>query len=276
VSAVAQVAALTTFELRGASRTRWVSVGAIVFAVAALAVVLAGLRSLAALGLAGAGAATDGLIHLALLLPPLIGLLLGAGSLARDRERGMLSMLASQPLHRAYLPVTAFLGAMLAVWALIAVGLGLGTLVIASVATLADLGSMAIVLGVSLVAAASAVAMGVAISSVSSTHHQATAAAASLWLLLALGMDLLLAGVAPGLRLGPAGLLGAVVMNPLEAARVLAVLLLDGEVGLGAFGTYLIRTFGHGGTVGLLLGTLYVWIVGPLALAAVATGRRDA
>jgi ABC-type transport system involved in multi-copper enzyme maturation permease subunit len=162
------------------------------------------------------------------------------------------------------------------VWALIAVGLGLGTLLIASVASLADLGSMAVVLGVSLVGAASAVAMGVAISSVSSTHHQATAAAASLWLLLALGMDLLLAGVAPGLRLGPAGLLGAVVLNPLEAARVLAVLLLDGEVGLGAFGTYLIGTFGRGGTIGLLLGTLYVWIVGPLALAAVATSRRDA
>jgi ABC-type transport system involved in multi-copper enzyme maturation permease subunit len=273
---IAHVRALTAFELRGATRTRWVAIGGAVFAAASLAVVLAGMRSLAALGLGGAGAATDGLVHLALLLPPLIGLLLGAGSLARDRERGMLSLLASQPVPRALLPVAGFLGATLAVWALIALGLGLGMLLIATVATMADLAAMAVVLGISLIAAASAVALGVAISAVSETHHQATAAAASLWLLLALGLDLLLAGVAPGLRLGPAGLLGAVLVNPIEAARVLALLLLDGEVALGPFGAYLTRTFGAGGSIALLLGTLYLWTAGPLLLAAAVTRRRDA
>jgi ABC-type transport system involved in multi-copper enzyme maturation permease subunit len=266
---------LAGFELRGAARTRWLTVGGAVFAAAALAVTLAGLRSLSALGLGGAGAAIDGLVHLSLLLPPLIGLLLGAGSLARDRERGMLAMLAAQPVRRSVLPLAAFAGSLLAVWVVLAAGLGVSLIVLATVVTAADLATFAIVVGVSLAATATAVALGVAIAAVVSTHHQATAAAASLWLLLALGMDLLLAGVAPGLRLGPAGLFAAVLANPLEAARVLAVLLLDGGTGLGPFGEYLTRRFGSTGAITVLGASLAAWTVGPLVLARWATRRRD-
>jgi ABC-type transport system involved in multi-copper enzyme maturation permease subunit len=275
VSAIHGVRELAGFELRGAARTRWLSVGGLIFAVAAAAVTLAGLRSLSALGLAGAGAATDGLVHLALLLPPLIGLLLGAGSLARDRERGMLAMLASQPVRRGALPFAAFTGSVLAVWVVLAAGLGVALVLLASVVTMADLAAFGVVLGVGLVATASAVAIGVAISAVASTHHQATAAAASVWLLLALGVDLLLAGVAPGLRLGSAGLLGAVLLNPLEAARVLAVMLLDGGSALGPFGEYLTRRFGTTGAKGLLAATLTAWTIGPLLVARTLTVRRD-
>jgi ABC-type transport system involved in multi-copper enzyme maturation permease subunit len=275
MSAIHGVRELAGFELRGAARTRWLTVGGVIFAAAAMGVTLAGLRSLAALGLAGAGAATDGLVHLSLLLPPLIGLLLGAGSLARDRERGMLAMLASQPVRRGALPFAAFAGSVLAVWVVLAAGLGVALVLLAAVITMADLGAFGIVLGVGLVATASAVAIGVMISALASTHHQATAAAASVWLLLALGMDLLLAGVAPGLRLGPAGLLAAVLLNPLEAARILAVMLLDGGTALGPFGSYLTRRFGTLGAQGVLLGSMAAWTIGPLLVARTITARRD-
>jgi ABC-type transport system involved in multi-copper enzyme maturation permease subunit len=275
MSAIHGVRELAGFELRGAARTRWLTVGGVIFAAAAMGVTLAGLRSLAALGLAGAGAATDGLVHLSLLLPPLIGLLLGAGSLARDRERGMLAMLASQPVRRGALPFAAFAGSVLAVWVVLAAGLGVALVLLATVVTMADLGAFGIVLGVGLVATASAVAIGVMISALASTHHQATAAAASVWLLLALGMDLLLAGVAPGLRLGPAGLLAAVLLNPLEAARILAVMLLDGGTALGPFGSYLTRRFGTLGAQGVLLGSMAAWTIGPLLVARTITARRD-
>lgn len=275
MSAMFGVRELAGFELRGAARTRWLSVGGVIFAAAALAVTLAGLRSLSALGLAGAGAATDGLVHLSLLLPPLIGLLLGAGSLARDRERGMLAMLASQPVRRGVLPLAAFAGSVAAVWIVLAAGLGVALVVLSTVATVADLYAFGVVLGVGLVATASAVAIGIAISAVASTHHQATAAAASVWLLLALGMDLLLAGVAPGLRLGPAGLLAAVVLNPLEAARIWALLVLEGGSALGPFGAYLTDRFGVQGTHGVLAAVMTAWTVGPLLIARRITARRD-
>lgn len=275
MSAMFGVRELAGFELRGAARTRWLSVGGAIFAAAALAVTLAGLRSLSALGLAGSGAATDGLVHLSLLLPPLIALLLGAGSLARDRERGMLAMVASQPVRRGILPLAAFAGSLLAVWIVLAAGLGVALVVLAGVVTLADLSALAVVLGVGLAATATAVAIGVAISALATTHHQATAAAASVWLLLALGVDLLLAGVAPGLRLGPGGLLAAVLLNPLEAARIWATLLLDGSGALGPFGSYLTGRFGAAGAHGILASALLAWTVGPLLIARRVTARRD-
>lgn len=276
MSAMRHVGALAGFELRGVGRGRWILVGGSVVALAAIGAVVAGLRSFATLGLAGAGAATDGLVNVALLLPPLIGLLLGAGTVARDRERGMLALLAGQPLPRGALPIASFAGSVLAVWAVVAFGFGAGLLVMSTVATGRDVAVLAGVLAVSLAATAAAVALGVAISALARTHHQATATAAALWLLLALGLDLLLAGVAPGLRLGPAGLLVAVVVNPLEAARILATIVLDGPVTLGPLGAYLDATFGRGGTITLLASVLGWWTAAPLALACWATQRRDA
>lgn len=275
MSAIAQVSGLAAFELRGVARTRWVLIGAGVFAAAAVGATVAGLRSFASLGLAGAGAATDGLVQVALLLPPLLGLLLGAGSLARDRERGLLAMFASQPVSRTVLPIAAFLGGVVAVWAVVAFGLGAGGLLIATVATLSDLLALATVVLVALTVTASSVAIGVAIAALASTHQQATAAAAAMWLLLALGLDLLLAGVAPGLRLGPSGLLAAVLVNPIEAARVLVLLLLEGTGALGPFGAYLTDRVGRTGAITLLASSLLAWIVGPLLLAVIATRRRD-
>lgn len=272
---VRDVVSLAGFELRGATRSRWLTVGAVVFALAALAVTLSGLRSLSELGLAGAGAATDGLVHLALLLPPLVGLLLGAGSLSSHREHGMLALLAAQPLKRGHLPVAAFLGSTLALWAVVAMGFGVAVVVVALVATMADLVALLAVLAISLAAGATAVAIGVLISALSANRSQATAAAAALWLFLALGMDLLLAGLAPGLRLGPAGLLAAVLANPLEAARILALAVVDGAGALGPFGAYLADRFGNAGTYALLAGVLAAWVIVPVAAARAITARRD-
>jgi Cu-processing system permease protein len=266
---------LASFHLRGATRTRWVSIAAVVFAAAAVAVTLTGLRSLRELGLAGAGAATEGLLHLGLLLPPLIGLLLGAGTVARDRERGLLAVLATQPVARAQLPFAAFVGSLGAVASVIALGFGTALVFVAAVASGRDLVTLLLVTAIALAATASAVALGVLVSTLARSHHQATVVAAALWLLLALGMDLLLAGVAPGLRLGPTGLLVAVLANPLEAGRVLALVTIDHGSSLGPFGAYLTDVLGRAGAVGALVGSLVAWTLLPLAIAARAIGRRD-
>jgi ABC-type transport system involved in multi-copper enzyme maturation permease subunit len=267
---------LAGFELRGVVRTRWLAVAAGIFGAAAVATSIVGLRSFASLGLAGAGAATDGLLQITLLLPPLVGLLLGAGVLARDRERGLLAMLAAQPVRRAVLPLAGFVGATLAVWVVIALGLGVGTLVLSTSASVGDLVALVQVLAIGFAVASASVALGVMLASVATTHQQATTAAAALWLLLALGLDLLLAGAAPGLRLGPAGLLAAVIVNPLEAARVLGLLVIEGAAALGPFGSYLMATLGRSGAIGMLGGVLVGWTAVPLAVAGVVTSRRDA
>jgi hypothetical protein len=85
-----------------------------------------------------------------------------------------------------------------------------------------------------------------------------------------------LAGVAPGLSLGPQGLLLAVAANPLESGRILAILgASPGGGGLGPFGGYLVGRFGSSGAMALLAGALALWIVGPLLLARRSLSRRD-
>jgi hypothetical protein len=67
-----------------------------------------------------------------------------------------------------------------------------------------------------------------------------------------------------------------VLANPIEAARVAALLLLDASGGaLGTMGLYLAETLGRMASLGLLASALFVWLILPLGLATAALGRRD-
>ena len=98
----------------------------------------------------------------------------------------------------------------------------------------------------------------------------------TMWFLLALGMDLALVAVAPAIRMGPVGLLVAVLCNPLEAGRVLALLAAspDGTV-LGPFGAYLVESFGSAGASAILVGSLVFWVAAPLLVARWIIARSD-
>lgn len=274
--AMTDVTALAGWELRGALRSRWVLGIAAVFAACSLAVAIFGLRTLRELGLTGVGAVADGLAALSMLLPPLLGLLLGASAIAGARERGELALLASQPVRRSSALLGAFVGLTAALWVAVLLGLGLAGLAIAGLATSADLPALGGLLGAGLAAAAASVALGLAVSTFAKTRSQATAGAVGLWFALALGLDLVLVVVAPTVRLGPAGLLLAVLANPLEAARILALLVAaPGGAALGPFGTYLVDRFGVGGGSLLLAADLAAWTVVPLVLAAAVLRRQD-
>lgn len=262
------------WELRGAARSRWVLACALLYTAAAVMLTLAGLRSLRALGITGVGAALDGLLNLGVLLPPLAGLLLGAGAVSGARERGVLAMMASQPVERRSIGWGMMLGLTGAVWVAVVVGLGLVSVVLAPAATVGDLAAVGVVVGATLVAGTVGVSLGLAISSLTRSRSQATLAAAVVWFIAALGIDLLLAGLAPGLRLGPSGLLWAVMVNPLEAIRLLAMMILDSG-SLGPFGAYLMHRFGTGGGYLVLGAIVAVWTIVPMLVTGRALRRRD-
>ena len=270
------VAALAGWELRTAVRSRWVVAMSVVFTVACLAVTLFGLRTLRELGLAGAGAASDGLLNLGVLFPPLIGLLLGAGSVASARERRTLAMLASQPVRPAVVVAGWFLGLTGAMWLTVAVAFGASGVAIGSVVQGSDLPAFLAVVAVTLAVTAVSVAIGIAISSLASNRMQALAMVVAVWFSLAIGMDLLMIVVVPGLGLGPFAMLVAVLANPLEAGRLLAILTLDpGATVLGPFGPYLVERFGTTGSKMLLAAALTAWTAGALAVSHAALRRRD-
>jgi ABC-type transport system involved in multi-copper enzyme maturation permease subunit len=267
---------MTGWEYRNASRSRWVIGTAIAFALLCLAVSLLGLRSLRELGLSGVGPASAALINLGVLLPALMGLLLGGNALVAAREQGLLPMFAVQPVSRSSLVLGPFLGVSAALGASVLLGFGVAAIVLSGVARRSDVMPLAALVGSTLAVAVTCVAIGIGVSAVSRSRLQATSTAITVWFLLALGMDLVLAAVAPAVRMGPAGLLVAVVCNPLEAGRVLALLgsTPDGTA-LGPFGAYLVESFGSGGATTILVSSLAFWTLAPLVLARWVIARGD-
>src|SRR6516165_3080094 len=119
-------------ELREALRHKWLWLYAAGFAALALALSQAGLASAGYSGLGGFGRTAASLINAILLFAPLIGLSVGAGVLAGDRERGTLLYLLSQPVSRGEVFWGKALGAALAVVCALSLGFGLAAVGLAS------------------------------------------------------------------------------------------------------------------------------------------------
>ncbi len=270
-----QMLTLAAWETRRAIRTRWVLGGGIAFAGGSLAISLLGLESARELGLSGAAPASTGLIGLAMLLVPLLGLLLGASSIAGARERGILKMILVQPLSVRTIVGGFFFGSLGALWLIILAGLGAAGVVFGAVAGASDISTLMAIAVSTLAVAAASVAIGVAISCWAGGRGQASGWAITIWFLMALGVDLALAGLGPSIHLGPSGLLAAILLNPVETVRVLALLASDARgIQLGPFGAYLDTRFGYQGAMLVMLSALAAWVVAALGLAWWRLARR--
>lgn len=273
---VGAVLAVAGWEFRLAVRGRLVMGTAVTFTAVCVTATLLGLRSLSNLGLAGVGPGTAALINLAILFPPLMGMTLGANSLSSARERGLLSLMLVQPLSRLDQVTGVVLGLVGAVWLTIGFGFGASAILLASVAGTTDVvGLLAIVasaLGVGVVA----VAIGAAISALAGSRLQSLGLAIGLWFLFAFAIDLVLAGVAGAAQLGPFGLFVGVLLNPLEAGRVLMVLASGADaLTLGPFGAYLNDTVGTARAVLAVGASLAGWTGLSLLVAWSGIARRE-
>lgn len=270
------VPVVASWEYRNSVRARWVLTMAAIFAVLCVAVTLLAFRTVRELGLTGIGPASATLVNLGVLLPSLMGLLLGAGSLVGAREQGMLAMMAAQPVRRASIATGVFVGLTGSLWTTLGVGFGIAMLIMSSVASANDVPALVTLIASTFAVAAASVSTGVAVSSITRTRAQAVSVAVGLWILFSLGVDLGLAALAPSVHLGPAGLLAAILMNPLEAGRILALLGTNFRgTALGPFGAYLISRFGSFGTVALLVADFAAWTGIPLLFARWALARAD-
>src|SRR3990172_2397549 len=101
-------------ELRESLRNKWLVGFAIGFAVLSLALSRTSLATAGYAGLGGFGRTAASMVNALLLFVPLLGLSVGAGVLAGDRERGTLLYLLAQPVNRAEVFFGKALGAALA------------------------------------------------------------------------------------------------------------------------------------------------------------------
>lgn len=261
-------------ELRDAHRNRWFVLYTVAFAALSLALAWMAMSGLGTSGMAGFGRTTAALINLVLLVVPLMGLTLGALSLAGEREQGTLLYLLAQPLTQTEVLLGKFLGLSLALLTALILGFGLSGLVIAWRGGATQAATYLTLVLLAFLLALVSLSLGFLISATVGKGSTAVGLALFVWLLLIFFGDLGLLGTAMVLRLEVGQLFAAALLNPLQIFKIAAILDFRGNLEiLGPAGVYAVRTYGDR-LMPLLLTLLAAWTILPLTFTYVAFRRR--
>ncbi len=259
------VVAFAAKELRDARRNRWFLLYTVALAALSLAISGLAVSAQGAFGMAGFGRTTASLVNLVMLVVPLMGLTLGAMSLAGERERGTLLYVLAQPVTAAEVFLGKYLGLSLALLASLALGFGVSGLVISWRVGGAQVSGYLGLAGLSFGLALASLGVGLVISAFSRKASSAVGLAIFAWLALVLLGDLGLMGTAVVLRLDVGTLFGLALLNPLQVFKISAIAGSQGTLEvLGPAGVFAFRTFGAA-LVPMLVAVLVAWVVAPLA-----------
>ncbi len=265
---------LTQKELRDAGKNRWLTLYTVAFVGLSLALAWMALSGAGQTGLAGFGRTAATLINLVLLIVPLMGLTLGAMSVAGEREQGTLAYLMAQPINQAEMLLGKFLGLSLALLIALGIGFGITGLVIAYNGSQADAGTYSNLVILAFLLAVVSLSLGFLISAAVQRSATAIGLALFLWLVLVFFGDLGLMGTALVMRVDINQLFFLSLLNPLQLFKIAAVLDLRQNLeALGPAGIYATRTFGDM-LLPMLIGLLVVWIIVPYAGATIFFKRR--
>lgn len=260
---IGNVLILAQKELKDARRNRWFILYAAAFTGLALALAWLALSGIGNQGLAGFGRTSASLINLVLLIVPLMGLTLGALSLAGERERGTMLYLLTQPVSQAELLAGKFLGLALAMLVALVLGFGLSGLLIAWRGGTTDATRFLELVLMAFGLALASLSMGFLISATTRKSATAVGLALFLWLLFVFFGDLGLMGTAIVLRLDIDHLFTLALLNPLQIFKMAAILSIRSNLEvLGPAGIYAVRTFGTQLMV-FLLAILALWSIVP-------------
>lgn len=261
-------------ELRDAQRNRWFLLYALAFTGLSLALAWISLSGTGGYGLAGFGRTSASLVNLVLLIVPLMGLTLGALSLAAEREQGTLLYMLAQPINQIELLLGKFIGLALALAAALALGFGLTGLLMAMNGGGAQAGIYVMLLALACLLAVASLSLGLFLSAAVQRSATAVGLALFLWLLLVFFGDLGVMGTALVLQLDINQLFALTLTNPLQLFKIAAILnIRDNLEVLGPAGVYALRTFGDG-LLPLLVGLLLAWIVTPFLITTQIFKRK--
>jgi Cu-processing system permease protein len=252
---------LTRKEILDARRNRWFILYTIIFAGLSLGLSWIGLSGVGNYGLSGFGRTSASLINLILLIVPMMGLTLGASSLAGERERGTLLYVLAQPVSRLEVLLGKFLGLGLSLLAALIIGFGLSGIVIAwHGGTLQAINYLALV-GLTLLLALSSLGIGMLISSALKKTDIAIGVALFVWLILVFFGDLGIMGSAMILNIDIGQIFTLSLINPLQVFKLGAIFVIQGNLEVfGPVGVFAMRNYGSQ-LIPLLLGILTLWIV---------------
>ncbi len=261
-------------EMRDARRNRWFVLYTLAFAGLSLALAWLALSGAGQYGLAGFGRTSASLVNLVLLIVPLMGLTLGALSLAGERESGSLLYLMAQPISQAELLLGKFLGLALALVAALSLGFGLTAVFIAINGGGAEVTTYLVLLFLACLLALGSLSLGFLLSAMVQKGSTAVGLALFLWLILVFFGDLGVMGTALALQFDVQQLLALALINPLQIFKIAAILDIRNNLEvLGPAGIYAFRTYGSQ-LLPLLTALLLAWVLVPLLIANYVFQRR--
>ena len=253
-----------TYQLRDVTRSRWLLAYTLFFLVVTDALLRFG----------GAGQALVSLISIALFVIPLVALVFG--TVYFDNARDFTELLLAQPVSRRQLFGGLYLGLTLPLGAAFVVGLLL-PFGLHGLDETSQRGSLAVLAVVGLALTFVFTALAVVAASRSDDRLRRMGTAVALWLLVAVVYDglvlvlVMLFGDYPIER----PMLGLMLANPVDLARVLLLLQFDLSALLGYTGAVFQQLFSGPRGIAIAATALGFWVVAPVALGLRAFERRD-
>ncbi|WP_135305853.1 ABC transporter permease [Haloarcula amylovorans] len=257
---------LAAREYRLAMRRRWCLGATLVFAAFSVGVVAFGAST------AGPGqfdAVLVSLVELGVYLVPLVALSVGYDAIVGAEANGSLALVRSLPAPAWTVVVGKYAGRAGALAGSLLVGFAPGLALVVVLTGPAAIGPYAVVVLAALLAACGFLAIGLLVSTVARERTHALGFALAVWLWFVLLHDLLALGTIAALDLSKTGVVVAVLTNPVDCFRVLALAQFADLAGGFAV---VVREAGL--STALTLVTALTWVAGPVALAAWLLERR--
>ncbi len=255
---------ITRKEIRDALRNRWFLLYTFSFAGLALAFAVLSQPDTTLLRLSGFGRTAASLINLALFFIPLIGLTLGALSIANERERGVLDYLMTQPISTTEILLGKYLGLSGALLSSLCLGFGLSAGVLSLRGSGGAVAGYVLMVGLACLLGLAMLSLGFLLSVMTHKTSVALGSAIFLWLFLVFVGDLGLMGTAVVTKLPIEQVFFVAAINPLEMFKISAILSIQAHLEvLGPAGIYATHQFGDS-LLPILTGGLFLWILVPL------------
>jgi Cu-processing system permease protein len=261
------VGVIAAKEIRDALHSKWFWMWTVGFAGLAAFMASVALPGSQVAGFGSFGRTAASLVALAQIIVPLMGLTLGAYSIAGQRESGALRFLLSHPISRSEAFIGTYLGLATALGATVFGGFGVAGLITVMQGGSTNASSFVRIALLSWLLAISMLGFGMLISTFARSGSSALGIAIFLWLVLAFLGDLGVMGTSVATKVPTWALLFSAILNPVEAFRLASLTAFSGSLDvLGPAGRFAVDTFGdHLGW--MLFVVVAVWAVVPTSVA---------
>ena len=262
-------------EFHRAIEARWLFGFAALLAGLVLGLSFFGLAQGREVGFQGFARVTLSLMNLVLFIVPLTGLMLGVTSITGSS--GALPLLLAQPVGRGEVLVGKLLGLGSALTAAQAVAFGSGGMVVAMNAGTEQLPGFVALATLSVTLGWLTISTALCIAVVWPDRLKAMSVALALWLLMVVAYDLVVLGATVILRGVELKLVlfPALLLNPVDLARVLTTLAVGSGALFGPTSAVLMNMFGSSAGIALGASVLLIESVVPMLIAVRVFAKRD-